>query len=126
MDKAYKQKLEMSFLAEPTDVNFGGSVHGGEVMKWMDQVGYALAVRYSGGYAVTKFVDNIEFINPMRIGDLVRLEAEIMSIGNTSMNIRIKVTSENLKTEKVVSNCSCTMVFVAVDADGRKRFLPNK
>lgn len=113
--------LSMCFLAEPTDVNFGGSVHGGEVMKWMDQVGYALAVRYSGGYAVTKFVDNIEFVNPMRIGDLVRLDAEIISTGNTSMNIAIKVTSENLKTKAIVLNCSCNMVFVAVDHDGRKR-----
>jgi acyl-CoA hydrolase len=121
MEKSYKKKLEMSFLAEPTDVNFGGSVHGGEVMKWMDQVAYALAVRYSGGYAVTKFVDNIEFVNPMHIGDLVRLDAEIISTGNTSMNIRIHVTSENLRTEKIVLNCSCNMIFVAVDSDGRKR-----
>jgi acyl-CoA hydrolase len=45
--------LHMSFLAEPTDVNFGGHVHGGEVMKWMDQIGYALAVKFSKGYAVT-------------------------------------------------------------------------
>ncbi len=114
-------KLNMCFLAEPTDVNFGGSVHGGEVMKWMDQVGYALAVRYSGGYAVTKFVDNIEFVNPMRIGDLVSLDAEIINTGTTSMSIKIVVTSENLKTRDVVLNCSCNMVFVAVDAEGRKR-----
>lgn len=111
----------MCFLAKPTDVNFGVSVHGGEVMKWMDQVGYALAVRYSGGYAVTKFVDNIEFVNPMRIGDLVRLDAEITHTGITSMNIKIEVSSENLRNQAVVLNCSCNMVFVAVDADGRKR-----
>lgn len=113
--------LEMSFLAEPTDVNYGGHVHGGEVMKWMDQIGYAIAVKYSKGYAVTKFVDNIDFMNPMRIGDLVHLQASITSTGNSSMTIKISVNSENLQTGKSVDNCSCTMVFVAVDASGKKR-----
>ena len=120
MDK----KLNMSFLAEPNDINFGGNVHGGEVMKWMDQIGYALAVRYSKGYAVTKFVDNITFHNPMKIGDLVHLHAEIKEVGNTSMNIYINVDSENLKSGHTINNCSCTMVFVAIDSEGKKRAIP--
>jgi|688.fasta_scaffold1478414_2 acyl-CoA hydrolase len=116
-------ELLMSFLAEPKDVNFGGHVHGGEVMKWMDQIGYALAVKYSKGYAVTKFVDNINFKSPMKIGDLVSLSAKIMSVGVTSMRIEIHVKSENLETEIVSDNCSCEMVFVAVDKEGNKRSL---
>lgn len=113
----------MAFLAEPTDVNFGGQVHGGEVMRWMDQIGYALAVRYSRGYAVTKFVDNIDFLCPMKIGHLVHLRASILSTGRTSMNIQIEVSSEELNTGRTVTNCTCTMVFVAVDAEGNKRVL---
>lgn len=116
-------ELTMSFLAEPKDVNFGGHVHGGEVMKWMDQIGYALAVKYSKGYAVTKFVDNINFTSPMKIGDLVSLSAKILSVGTTSMHIEICVTSENLLTEVISDNCSCEMVFVAVDKQGSKRNL---
>ena len=116
-------ELTMSFLAEPKDVNFGGHVHGGEVMKWMDQIGYALAVKYSKGYAVTKFVDNINFTSPMKIGDLVSLSAKILSVGTTSMRIEICVTSENLLTEVISDNCSCEMVFVAVDKQGTKRNL---
>jgi len=116
-------ELTMSFLAEPKDVNFGGHVHGGEVMKWMDQIGYALAVKYSKGYAVTKFVDNINFTSPMKIGDLVSLSAKILSVGTTSMRIEICVTSENLFTEVISDNCSCEMVFVAVDKQGNKRNL---
>ena len=116
-------ELTMSFLAEPKDVNFGGHVHGGEVMKWMDQIGYALAVKYSKGYAVTKFVDNINFTSPMKIGDLVSLTAKILSVGTTSMRIEISVTSENLLTEVISDNCSCEMVFVAVNQQGRKRNL---
>ena len=116
-------ELTMSFLAEPKDVNFGGHVHGGEVMKWMDQIGYALAVKYSKGYAVTKFVNNINFTSPMKIGDLVSLSAKILSVGTTSMRIEISVISENLLTEVISANCSCEMVFVAVDQHGRKRNL---
>jgi acyl-CoA hydrolase len=116
-------ELTMRFLAEPKDVNFGGHVHGGEVMKWMDQIGYALAVKYSKGYAVTKFVDNINFTSRMKIGDLVSLNAKILSVGTTSMRIEICVTSENLLTEVISDNCSCEMVFVAVDKQGTKRNL---
>jgi acyl-CoA hydrolase len=117
------KELHMSFLAEPKDVNFGGHVHGGEVMKCMDQIGYALAVKFSKGYAVTKFVDNINFNSPMKIGDLVSLSARIASVGVTSMRIDIHVKSENLQTEVVSENCSCEMVFVAVDKEGNKRKL---
>ena len=116
-------ELTMSFLAEPKDVNFGGHVHGGEVMKWMDRIGYALAVKYSKGYAVTKFVNNINFTSPMKIGDMVSLSAKILSVGTTSMRIEISVTSENLLTEVISENCSCEMVFVAVDKQGSKRNL---
>ena len=116
-------KLNMILLAKPTDVNFGGSVHGGEVMKWMDQLGYALAVRSTGGYAVTKFVDNIDFLNPINIGDLVRIDAEIIHTGRTSVNIALQVTSENLISRNIVKNCSCNMVFVAIDENGHKRLI---
>ncbi|MFN6260062.1 MAG: acyl-CoA thioesterase [Bacteroidota bacterium] len=116
-------QLSMSFLAEPTDVNYGGSVHGGQVMKWIDQAGYALAVRYSGGYAVTKFVDNIDFINPIHIGDLVIIDAEVISSGKTSIKIKVEVTSEKLISRSLAKNCNCTIVFVAVDSLGNKRNL---
>ena len=118
-------KMKMSFLAEPTDVNFSGKVHGGEVMRWIDQAGYAFAVKYSKGYAVTKWVDNIEFINPMHIGDLVHIESTLVKTGNTSMNFHVEVLSENLKTGTQVINCQCDIVFVAVDKEGNKRSLPH-
>ena len=54
-------------------------------MKWIDEVGYALSVQYAGKYCVTKFVDDIEFLEPIHIGDLVLLDAEIIKIGNTSL-----------------------------------------
>ena len=118
------QKRTMSFLAEPTDVNYSGKVHGGEVMRWIDQAGYAFAVQYSKGYAVTKHVDFIEFINPMRIGDLVIIDTVLTKVGNTSMVFKVEVYSENLTSGNRVLNCACDLTFVAVDENGRKRNLP--
>ncbi|MFA4303751.1 hotdog domain-containing protein, partial [Xanthomonas perforans] len=66
-----QRDLTFRFLAEPSDVNFGGKVHGGVVMKWIDQVGFAAASGWSGHYCVTVAVGGIRFVAPVRIGDLV-------------------------------------------------------
>ena len=115
-----KMKLKMSFLAEPSDANYRGNVHGGKVMKWIDEVGYALSVQYAGKYCVTKFVDDIEFLEPIHIGDLVLLDAEIIKVGNTSLRIHVNVSSEGLIEKIKKQNCSCDIVFVAIDEDGNK------
>jgi len=91
-----EKKMEMSFLAEPNDANYKGNVHGGKVMKWIDEIGYALSVKYTKKYCVTKFVDDIEFLKPINIGDLVKLDAEIIKVGVSSLRIKIIVNSENL------------------------------
>jgi acyl-CoA hydrolase len=62
-------------LAEPTDVNFGGKVHGGAVMKWIDQAGYACAAGWSGQYCVTVYVSGIGFRRPVPIGNMVEVYA---------------------------------------------------
>ena len=59
------RNLTLRFLAEPTDVNFGGKVHGGIVMKWIDQAGYACATQWSGNYCVTVYVGGIRFLKPI-------------------------------------------------------------
>ncbi len=112
--------LKMSFLAQTTDVNYHGNVHGGKVMKWIDEVGYALAVRFSGKNCVTKFVDDIEFLEPIHIGDLVKLSAEIVKVGNSSLRIQVEVRSENLIEINQKKNCVCDIVFVAIDKNGKK------
>lgn len=110
----------MSFLAEPNDVNYSGNVHGGKVMKWIDEIGYALSIQFTKKYCVTKFVDDIEFLKPIRIGDLVNLEAKIIKVGKTSLRIKIDVSSTNLIKNKSKKNCECFIVFVAVDEKGNK------
>ena len=112
--------LSMSFLAQTTDANYHGNVHGGKVMKWIDEVAYALAVRYAKKNCVTKFVDDIEFLEAINIGDLVFLTATLISVGTTSMRIHVKVSSENLIEQMTKENCACDIVFVAIDQEGNK------
>lgn len=118
--KSMNKVMKMSFLAEPNDTNYSGNVHGGKVMKWIDEIGYALSVQYTKKYCVTKFVDDIEFLSPIKIGDLVVLDAKIIKIGNTSLRIKIDVSSIDLIKNKSKKNCECFIVFVSVDKKGRK------
>ena len=115
-----KKEMEMSFLAEPNDANYSGNVHGGKVMKWIDEIGYALSVQFTKRYCVTKFVDDIEFLKPIHIGDLVKLKAKIIKIGNSSLRIRVDVLSINLIKNISKKNCECFIVFVALDDKGNK------
>jgi len=114
------KSLSMSFLAQTTDANYHGNVHGGKVMKWIDEVAYALAVRHARKNCVTKFVDDIEFLEAIHIGDLVYLTATLLEIGTTSMRIKVEVSSENLIEQVTKSNCACEIVFVAIDDHGKK------
>ena len=113
-------KMQMSFLAEPNDANYSENVHGGKVMKWIDEIGYALSVNFTKKYCVTKFVDDIEFLLPIHIGDLVKLNAEVIKVGKTSLRIKVEVKSMDLIQNKEKRNCECFIVFVAVDKKGNK------
>ena len=113
-------KMQMSFLAEPNDANYSGNVHGGKVMKWIDEIGYALSVNFTKKYCVTKFVDDIEFLLPIHIGDLVKLNAEVIKVGKTSLRIKVEVKSMDLIQNKEKRNCECFIVFVVVDKKGNK------
>jgi acyl-CoA hydrolase len=99
-------------------VNFGGKVHGGAVMKWIDQAGYACAVGWSGHYCVTIFVGGIRFLRPILIGHLVEVSARIIHTGRTSMHIAIEVRSGDLREGGLSETTRCTMIFVAVSSTG--------
>ena len=106
------------FLAEPTDVNFGGKVHGGVVMKWIDQAGYACAAGWSGHYCVTVSVSGVKFRRPVLVGQLVEVNASIAHTGKTSMQIFIQVRCGDPKTQHMVETNHCVISFVAMDQAG--------
>ncbi|NQW79923.1 MAG: acyl-CoA thioesterase [Polaromonas sp.] len=111
--------ITLRFLAEPSAVNFGGKVHGGTVMKWIDEAGYACATSWSKRYCVTVYVGGIRFHRPIMIGDLVEVEAKLAYTGNTSMNISVEVRSGDMKGGQMEKTTECLIVFVSVDSHGR-------
>jgi acyl-CoA hydrolase len=119
-----QRELTLRFLAEPTDVNFGGKVHGGAVMKWIDQAGYACAAGWSGQYCVTVYVGGIRFYRPVLIGHLVEVRARIIYTGTTSMHLAVDVRSRDPKAEGADATTHCVIVFVAVDAAGEPAPVP--
>ncbi|VTU39808.1 acyl-CoA thioesterase [Variovorax sp. PBL-E5] len=111
--------ITLRFLAEPSTVNFGGKVHGGTVMKWIDEAGYACATSWAKRYCVTVFIGSIRFHRPIMIGDLVEVEARLAYTGKTSMNISVEVRSGDMKGGEMQRTTECLIVFVSVDSHGR-------
>jgi acyl-CoA hydrolase len=116
-----RRTTTFSFLAEPSDVNFGGKVHGGAVMKWIDQVAYACASTWSKAYCVTVYVGGIRFFKPIQIGHRVKLQAKIIYTGGSSMHIAVDVWSGPLSGESLVKNTHCVIIFVALDDNLQKK-----
>lgn len=106
------------FLAEPTDVNFGGKVHGGMVMKWIDQASYACAAQWSKRYCVTVSANAIRFIRPILVGQMVSIHARIVHTGKTSMHIYVVVKASDPKEDADVVTNRCFITFMAVDEAG--------
>jgi acyl-CoA hydrolase len=114
-----RSSVVLRFLAEPSTVNFGGKVHGGTAMKWIDEAAYACAAAWSGLYCVTASVGNINFIHPISIGDLVEVEARIVKTGTSSMNIHVVVSSGKPTEEELIKTTECNIVMVAVNQYGK-------
>ncbi len=99
-------------LMIPSYANFGGKIHGGIILSLMDKVAYACASRHAGAYCVTVTVDEVNFLQPVEVGDLVSLHASVNFVGRSSMVIGIRVTAENVRTgvQKHTNTSYLTMV----------------
>ena len=114
-----ENKITFQFISEPKDVNFGGKVHGGEVMKWIDQAAFACATNYAQNYCVTVYVGGIRFYEPIAIGDIVKIDARVIYTGRTSIHISCDVYSRNIKSQEFHKTSHCVIVFVSVDREGK-------
>ncbi len=122
MDKAYKKlttsRITISELMLPSHTNFSGKIHGGYILGLMDQIAFASASKYSGKYCVTASVDKVDFLNPIDVGELVTMKASVNYVGNSSMVVGIRVTSENIQTGKIKHCNSSYFTMVAKDDNG--------
>jgi acyl-CoA hydrolase len=112
-------QLTMTVLMTPDTANFAGNVHGGTLLKLLDQAAYACASRYAGRYVVTLSVDQVTFRQPVHVGELVTLLASVNYTGSSSMEVGIKVLAEDIRTQAARHVNSCFFTMVAVD-DERK------
>lgn len=108
-------ELTMTVLMTPDMANFSGNVHGGTILKLLDQVAYACASRYAGRYVVTLSVDQVMFREPIHVGELVSFLASVNYTGRTSMEIGIKVVTEDIRRQTVRHANSCFFTMVALD-----------
>jgi acyl-CoA hydrolase len=108
-------QLTMTVLMTPDMANFAGNVHGGTILKFLDQVAYACASRYAGRYVVTLSVDQVTFRQAIHVGELVTFLASVNLTGTTSMEVGIKVLAENIRTQELRHANSCFFTMVAVD-----------
>lgn len=118
------RRLTMAVLMTPDLVNFSGKVHGGAILRLLDQVAYACASRYSSHYVVTLSVDQVQFRAPVLVGDLVHALASINYVGTTSMEVGIKLIAESTRSRAPRHAISCFFTMVAVDAEGRPTPVP--
>lgn len=114
-----QHQLAMTVLMTPDMANFSGNVHGGTILKLLDQVAYACAARYASEYVVTLSVDQVMFRQAVHVGELVSFLASVNYTGSTSMEVGIKVIAENIRTQEIRHVNSCFFTMVAVD-DQRK------
>jgi acyl-CoA hydrolase len=110
-------ELSMTVLMTPDMANFSGNVHGGTILKFLDQVAYACASRYAARYVVTVSVDQVMFRQPIYVGELVTFLASVNHTGNSSMEVGIKVMAENIRTQQKRHVNSCFFTMVAVNDD---------
>ncbi|MGE4588947.1 MAG: acyl-CoA thioesterase [Acidaminococcaceae bacterium] len=111
--------IYISEVMMPHQANVAGNIHGGEIIKIMDSAAYASARRYARSNVVTARIDEVEFHLPIMIGDLVTCTAQVVYVGNSSMEVAVTVDVEDLETEGKKRALSAFFTMVALDKKGR-------
>jgi uncharacterized protein (TIGR00369 family) len=128
MREPYKRPTDsdtvITELMIPAYANFGGKIHGGLLLSLMDKVAYACATKHSESYCVTVAVENVNFLQPVEVGDLVHMMARVNYTGSSSMVVGIKVTAENVKEQVVKHTNNSYFTMVARGDDGETSKVP--
>ena len=119
-----ESRFVLSALMGPQDANTYGNVHGGVIMKMVDEAGALVAMRHARAPVVTVAVDSMTFMHPIRVGNLVLCKAEITYVGHTSMEVRVEVIAEHpFEGSSLLTNIAY-LVYVALDESGRPTPVP--
>ena len=110
--------LENRFRVQPNDANNYETLHGGELMKWLDELGAMAAMRFAGETCVTAGVDDLSFHRPIPVGDTALVEAYVYAAGRTSVRVRLRASRENPRTGETERTTESSFTFVALGEDG--------
>jgi uncharacterized protein (TIGR00369 family) len=128
MEEIYKtlsdSVIRMSQLMLPSNANFGGKIHGGYILSLMDQIAFAVASKFSAHYCVTASVGKVDFLKPIEVGELVTLIASVNYVGNSSMEVGIRVEAMNIQTGEAKHCNSSYFTMVAKDETGKPARVP--
>lgn len=117
-------RVVMSQLMGPQDANVAGNVHGGVIMKLIDEAAGVVAIRHARSNAVTASIDRLDFHHPTFVGDLLTLRASLNFVGRSSMEVGVRVETENLISGERRHTGSAYITYVALDGSGRPLQLP--
>lgn len=128
MEEVYKavseSAIRMSQLMLPSHANFGGKIHGGFILSLMDQIAFAVASKFSGHYCVTASIGKVDFLKPIEVGELVTLIASVNYVGNSSMEVGIRVEAMTIQTGESKHCNSSYFTMVAKDQAGKPVRVP--
>ncbi len=126
MNDSQKQekKLFMTRLMTPDMANFAGNVHGGTILKLLDEAAFSCASRYSKMYVMTAAVDHVMFKAPIRVGDLVTFKCNVNYVGRSSMEVGIRVEGEKIRDKEKYHAISCYFTMICVNEDGKPQAAP--
>ncbi len=111
-------------IMQPSDANGYGNVHGGVIMRFVDEAGGAVAIRHAQSRCVTVSLDHMSFDAPAYIGDIVTVDAFLTYTGNTSMEVQCEVMAESIPTGEKRRVSTCYIIFVAIDDHGKPTAVP--
>jgi acyl-CoA hydrolase len=122
--RASRTSVVLSQVMQPADANHLGNIHGGVIMKLIDEAAGTCAYQFARMSVVTAAIDRIDFHYPVHIGNLVVLKASINHAGSTSIEVGVRVEAEDLNTGEITHTNSAYLVFVALDEHGRPTKVP--
>ena len=120
----HASQISIAQLMQPEHANSQGDVHGGWIMKLVDEAGALACMRHAQHRVVTVAIDQMVFRQPIRIGDLVILNAEVTYAGHTSMEAEVQVQAENPVTGERTHTNTAYLVYVAMSGDGKPAEIP--
>ena len=122
--KPSESSITTARLMMPTDANVLGNVFGGAIMRYMDEIAAIVAWRHAGKNSVTASIDRMNFYAPVYVGNLLILKAAVNYVGNTSMEIGVRIEAQDPTSKKSTHTGSCYLTYVAIDKKGRPTEIP--